>query len=1540
MPCKCHKSRPDARQHGHPVNVFDLLAVRAPLALLKRSAARPPESLQETRHPRRNNTLFLAIAVPLSRRDITVKLILFLALLGLLTESLAAAETVGKRPYELDWAGRTQDDHPPLVDFEDLAGWTVHNQNSMATFERTREQQIWGQYVGKLTYHGDGEKGTSEVRIAPPSPIPIPQPFDTVTLWCYGNTWGWVNDPSTPHVAIAAVFLDAAGQELTVPLYTVDWTEWYLLHRRLSPDQISRVRQGAKFDGIQVSGGRQKDDRVLYFDNLAVFTESFPPLQFEPRPARGIPMFPGETVGTNTGPGKLPFPTRAQTILPTVLEKGYTTTLKKEGGAFVFTYAGPDGRLTYRYEPKSGSWSDLTATWQPARVHGAPAPAAVNLKPCVNGGVYLATPSGPVAPTSAKALGITREGDAVVSRWTVSAGSVSAEALYTFRLWGKSLVIDTMARGGTVSEVRYGRAQGATDPRLVTNPYYPADGGRPAVLVSGSAMAPLFLAGNTDWYLSNASDLWAANAVDADGATYNGGTRYLARTDGKLNDCYERFFLTLSPRYEEVLPNIPNPSSPWKKITGTHLWEAHGAGNRDADAKHWTDVHRHGITQMVVTDHETMWRDGGESFTFRTRCAPGKGGDQGEYDYARLMQDKLGFVYGPYNNYTDFAPVNEYWQTDRVARTSDNQLQHAWMRCYAPKPARAVEFCAKLAPLIQQKFHFSTAYCDVHTAVAPWNRVDFDARVPGAGTFAAVFYAFGEIMLHQKDAWNGPVYSEGGNHAFYCGLTDGNYGQDQSYRPAENPWLVDFDLRKMHDLCCNFGMGNPDMFYAGSHPPQTTPQERDAWLDRFLAATVAFGHPGFLVTSGGTTNMMRSYFMLQQLHSRYCLASPEEIRYVGPTGDSLDTSAAVASGAYRRSQVTTRYADGTVTAANGNKTERMVCRAFGRTLDLPPNGYCGWTADGAVEVLSADPRGHRCDYAATPAYLFVDGRGRFMRFAKAAGNGTGVCRILPDGKYEFILLNGSECGFAVDAQRAVALDHEGKEIGPAAVRTARGLTYVVPVPGAFSYLLSKAAPASITSGLTLTSNRDEVVAGETVTVHGKGRHEVQIPSDARPGDRIWRQLENAWIDFTVVPLAETHLSLEDNHLRADLQSNLGIRSPFQITLSTSKSGQLSRVVSRSVKPGAPESFLFDLGTPTVEDAEVLRVSIESSGLKQEVETALRTVRETVPIMALPEHWTGGICLRGGREQNGFGTTGAIVNAQQVECGGVGKEGLFMHPPWQKAVGYTFVLFDPVDLPADIPAAFRASVGKVDGSDPGDGILYRVRIINSKGEATVVAEKTVTEHTWMSIQADLSPWAGQSVKIELIADPGPADNTSGDWSCWAEYRIESRDPVLHRTLESNTEQYRREPGPYPIAGLSEQDLKSAHSGWLRYDGKGLEGHGPYRSFGVLNGVELGEMEHAGGDEVHGVFENTVGVALTPEAIRSLAAHNRFLVKNPNGDSYSIRRFWIELELADGRRCSSDISTATYSQPPDWTYAEGIGVPFGTDVSTDVWFLAAQ
>ena len=164
----------------------------------------------------------------------------------------APAETVGKRPYELEWAGRTQDEHAPLVDFESLEGWRVECRDAEARFERTREQQIWGQHVGRLTYRGTGTR--PEVRILPPQPVAAREAFDAVTLWCYGNNWGWAPDPSTPQVRLSVLFEDASGREFRVFLYHVAWTEWFLLHRRLTPEQIERAQRDARFKGLLVEG--------------------------------------------------------------------------------------------------------------------------------------------------------------------------------------------------------------------------------------------------------------------------------------------------------------------------------------------------------------------------------------------------------------------------------------------------------------------------------------------------------------------------------------------------------------------------------------------------------------------------------------------------------------------------------------------------------------------------------------------------------------------------------------------------------------------------------------------------------------------------------------------------------------------------------------------------------------------------------------------------------------------------------------------------------------------------------------------------------------------------------------------------------------------------------------------------------------------------------------------------------------------------------------------------------------------------------------
>jgi hypothetical protein len=487
----------------------------------------------------------------------------------------------------------------------------------------------------------------------------------------------------------------------------------------------------------------------------------------------------------------------------------------------------------------------------------------------------------------------------------------------------------------------------------------------------------------------------------------------------------------------------------------------------------------------------------------------------------------------------------------------------------------------------------------------------------------------------------------------------------------------------------------------------------------------------------------------------------------------------------------------------------------------------------------------------------------------------------------------------------------------------------MPVKDAFSYTLS-AAPAPV---VELKCDRDRVVAGERVVVKGKQEHPFVIPSEAKPGDRIWQQFEDAWIDFTVVPLANDAVQLDGNRLVVTLTSNLAAPATGQLWVE-------GVPVKVALRPGKPSPVTIDLGEPQAESIDVMTMELRAGDLKQKIERVVRMSMGTLPLAKVPEKYATGMRLRGQEETDNFGETRGYVAHYPVTCGETTKDGLSMHPPYTGGTGYSFAQYEAVKLP-DQPAAFRASVGKGDGSDPGDGILYKIGITDETGKETLAAETVVTEHAWAPIEADLTRWAGKTVRIKLISDVGVADSSVGDWACWAEMRIESLKPQLIRQLVEDPERYRRESGPYPIANLTVADLRDAKAGWLHYDGLGLSGKGDkYESFAVLNDLELGNMARAGGGETERVFAENVSVPLTPEAIQTLGVRNVFRLRNPNQDWFAVRRFSIELQLADGRKCSSDISTAEYVQGPGWPYGQGIGVPQGEDITVEIWFPAKR
>jgi len=964
-------------------------------------------------------------------------------------KSMPAGEPLGARPYEMVRAGR-KPPHVPLVCFDWLEGWRLEcTEGAVAELFSSRRQRVWESSVARLVYRGTSDKSTIVLR--PPVPITIPAPVSATTIWVYGNNWAWAPEAGTPRTTLALLLLDKDDSPHTLALTQVRWKEWWLVHKVLPPSLLDK--QPLRFAGLRVTGGSNREDRELFFEDLVFFQESLAPLSFQPRPQRGIDPFPGQSPGANTGPGRLPFPTREETILPENYETQFTTNLElarapvegvpsRERGQDVRDASSPGDlwRFTYKddetlleYELKAG-----TKFWEPVvvKLNGV----VVGRAMAGAGPTFVAEPTevrllqvhrAPVSAPPSDERQVTSD-EPIEASWRATVNGIEVVIRSTVRLWQKSLVVDCICTGGLATELSYGRVEDVEEPELLLQPYLNYGSHHLTVLMS-KGKVPYFASVWMDWYRSNASTPYSVDKIDGDKVQLNGGVRYLPKTDGTRNDLFERFFVTFSPIFEETLPTIANPPAPRGRAAATRLWqESWGPANYEREQQRSRKLRAYGIEMLTQCNHEITWRDGGESFTFRAEAAPGKGGDQALIQYL-AAQRALGWRVGLYTNYTDFAPVNAYWDIDHVMRQPDGNLVTAWPRCYSPKALFAVEMDRKLAPVVQRKFGTDAAYTDVHTAVSPWDRTDYDARVPGAGTFAATFYAYGELLLHDQHVYDGHCWSEGNHHWLYAGLCVGNYGLTySSLRLWQYPYLPHFDLLKMHPLSVDIGVPWTSQFFTGKDGWQR-PENIVTSIDQFLAATIAYGHIGWLVEeTHGLRQTCRSYYMLQPLQARYAMLQPQEILY-GTEDGLVSSSEALLTGAWRTSKIFILYPNGLRVWVNGNAKESWPIA--GGAHHLPPFGWLAIGMDGFFES-SETLNGKRCDRVASPELIFVDGRGVWRSFhglgvsgsvaVRRPRQGVGLSIITVEGVDRLTIME-PEGTFAPDdvrtAIRFVALSH-------------------------------------------------------------------------------------------------------------------------------------------------------------------------------------------------------------------------------------------------------------------------------------------------------------------------------------------------------------------------------------------------------------------------------------------------------------------------------------------------------------------------------------
>ena len=929
---------------------------------------------------------------------------------------------VGMFPYEMTWVQRS-DEPSPLVNFEDMNGWTVETYGgAIAELRRSREQQLWGLYVAKLIYSGRSKD--SHVIIRPPGPIYISESFDTITMWVYGNNWSFIEDTTTPQVEISILLRDASNKGFRVPFTTVCWKQWWLVHKRVPANILKRLHYPCYFSGIEVDKGSNKDTRHLYFDSLAFYKEELKPLKFQPRPRRNLKPWRGQIIGTNRGPGNLPFPTREETILPSNYERTFKTTVEEIGpNRYLFDYQGSDIRIVYEYAPAKGILNEITV-----RV------GKENFRLMDGGGVrFEDSPSGVISTGNLEESSLI--GNVVSAKFKVDNHVIE----YALRLWQKSLVLDVWCDGGEAIELVFGKVTGTQSPKLTTVPYITYSSTNPRVLMSELNGKPLFTSIWWDWYRTNASEPFANPQIDEHGsAEINGGLRYNPKADGQRNNMYERIFLTVSPIYEEVLPTIANPPAIGGSGSAERIWTVTAPEDWKKDHARCRRIRSYGIDKVMQHSHEVTWRDEGESFTLRLRASPQKGGDAMLKWYI-MAQRSLGWRQGMYSNYCDYCPLNTHFSEAGVQRLPNGEWRKAWPRNYAMKPSKGVEWDAELAKQIQAKFNSNFSYTDVHTAVPPWFYCDYDARVPGAGTMAATFYAYGEILLNDQKVY-GITMSEGTYQWLYAGLVTGNYGWCYTnYNLLEEPLNVAFDLLKIHPLETDYGLGSFDYYLNSLDPNWSKSSKRDWYIDRVMASTIAYGHNGFLYDNIAEVDIMaRSYYMMQQLQQRYCMVPPRKIEYADLAGKVMSVSEALATDIIRESRLHIIYENGLEIYVNGNGSSKSSNKNWsfrtsdGEQVELPPAGWYAYDPLIKLKEISGLILEHRIDYVISPEYEFLDGRGQWTKIGNLAVSGAVVMRYLGNDRLELIDIYGNkQIGFKVNANNGqmMAYDEEGKCLG-------------------------------------------------------------------------------------------------------------------------------------------------------------------------------------------------------------------------------------------------------------------------------------------------------------------------------------------------------------------------------------------------------------------------------------------------------------------------------------------------------------------------------
>ena len=853
-----------------------------------------------------------------------------------------------------------------------------------------------------MTISHVGEETTTDAlpeTVEPASPDPGQQltPIDGLQTWQVEFREGLEGESTADEAGELQISYTGAGElaitateALSIPTGTVAVQLWVTAPELAAPEQIPElflqfdnspevllgrldftgghllrhtVPSGSRITGLHARGLFGREATVLGLSRLAL-----------------------EGVDLGASPHTLPAPYGESPSMLPATDEEVTNSIEKDGISFIFESRSLSAVVRYVYTPIEGNLSDFEV-----EINNADA-----IKLSEDGGICVSMGGQEWSPADEEIerhfVSCEQVGEAVEARWQFRRGSELADFLYRVRIEGKSLLVELEGGGGKASGVGLGYVVGAIHPRLVHVPYLNFGDQQPAVLCTSG----VFISSLLDWYSSRASELLGAPTRDDQVTHLNGGCTYRTISDGRRAPMHERWVLTVSRRFEEVLPTLPTPiaSVEHTAVPTSSIWcqlpDMEAGEEAYIEAYERLRMFRQvGMNDLLVLHPESTWHDGvGGMPALDAVGAPAKGGDDALLEYLEAVSE-LGYEYALSSSFRHISPHDECWSSARVARTSDGELATTGPGRYLLRPTHAAAVLEGRVQRLVDSYGAGSVFLAEHTSQGPWDRLDCDAGLAAPASFLHTL-THEQALLAELARQGVPVIGDGGSHWLHVGLLSGHVARLRGAVPSEEPLLVDFDLRCLHGHHIDAGVGTPEQYFA-QEVPEEERHGRSPWLDRYLVATLAFGHAGLLpdLELWGLPAVAKVYYLLRKLQTYYLGVELESIHYQRG-GNLLETTEALVAGAHDLSQVRIVYANGLHVYVNGSREEDWEIPVDDDTVyRLPPASFL---ARGPSDLLvySADSGSGRIDYASCPEYLYCDTRGQRLTMGALTLTGAAV----------------------------------------------------------------------------------------------------------------------------------------------------------------------------------------------------------------------------------------------------------------------------------------------------------------------------------------------------------------------------------------------------------------------------------------------------------------------------------------------------------------------------------------------------------------------